>query len=338
MGANVWRMRKVVADKITDQIADWGHRGLIDGELLAVLQERYQSDVSVGRVLMRWLGFLAVFLLAASVLGFIGMAMGEAAAYLASPLLAAFAYILWTQGTRMATDPKQAYATSGAVLVTFSLMVGFGALVTTYFIVGGDENNGAFAVMLGLTAGAAFFTAYRYGLRWPLLLGVLLAFHALGFMHFYGGRGSYFLNIADERVTLIAAVAAVVLGMWHERTLEKNFDNAMIGFGRIYIIVGLLYANMSLWFMTIPHGKLVAVIVFAAAGVAQLILGGRFHDSRFTGFGIVFLSINIYTRMFESFWDEASKGIFLFASGGVAIVAGYLFEKRARTLRIENES
>ncbi|MDA0706099.1 MAG: hypothetical protein O2907_07275 [Proteobacteria bacterium] len=93
-----------------------------------------------------------------------------------------------------------------------------------------------------------------------------------------------------------------------------------------------------MWFLTIPYGNRLAVLAFSAAGVAQLILGGRFHGGRFTGFGIVFLSINIYTRLFESFWDEASKGTFLVASGAVALTAGYLFEKRARTLRLEGRS
>ncbi len=331
-------MRKVVADKIAEQVAEWAHQGLIDRDMADLLNERYEADVTAGRVLLRWLGFLAVFLLTMSVLGFIGMALGEAAAYLASPMLAGLAYVLWVKGTGMAVDPKQTYSTSGAVLVTFSLMVGFGALVTTYYVLGGRESGNAIAVMMAIAAAAAFFTAYRYGLRWPLLIGILLGFHALGHMHFYGGRGSYFMGIADERVTFVVAVAAIVLGMWHERAVEKDLDNATVGFGRIYINIGLLYANMSLWFLTIPRDELLAVMVFTAAGVAQLVLGGRFHDGRFTGYGIVFLSINLYTRMFENFWDEVSKGTFLLISGSVAIVVGYLFEKRAKKLHEEGLS
>lgn len=336
--ASLFRMRKNVADKIVAEVAEWGHQGLIGSDLLAILNERYAADVTVGRVLMRWLGFMAVFLLAASVLGFIGLSLGDAGVYLASPLLAGFAYVLWTQGIRMATDPKQTYATSGAVLVTFSLMVGMGALATTWVVFGGGESRAAFAIMLAVTSAAAIFTAYRHGLRWPLLLGVLLAYHALGHMHFYGGRGSYFMGIADERITFVAAVAAIVFGMWHERSVENDLDNATVGFGRIYIVLGLLYANMSLWFLTLPRGGLLAVMVFTAGGIAQLVLGGRFHDGRFTGFGIVFLSINIYTRMFENFWGDVSKGMFLLASGSIALIAGYLFEARARKLRAEGKS
>ena len=331
-------MRKLVTDEIVKHVAEWGHQGLIDSDTLATLQDRYQSDVSVGRVLLRWLGFVAVFLLAMSILGFIGLTLGEASAYLASPLLAGVAYALWVQGTRMATDPKQTYATSGAVLVSFSLLVGLGALATTYFVFGGRDTGNAYALMLAITSAAAFYTAYRYGLRWPLLMGILLAFHAIGHMHFYGGRGNYFLAIADERLTLAISAAAIVFGMWHERVREGNLDGVHVGFGRIYIIVGLLYANMSMWFLTIPRGELAAILFFTAGGIAQLVLGARFHDGRFTGFGIVFLGINLYTRMFEGFWDEISKGTFLLIAGLIAMIVGYVFERRAQKLREAGES
>ena len=127
-------MRKIVADKIAGQVAEWGHRGLIDETLLAQLQRRYAVDVSTGRVLLRWLGFLAMFMLATSVLGFFGLVLGDVAVYLSSPLLAGMAYLLWKYGTKLATDPSQTYATSGAVLVTLSLMFVYGALATTWLL------------------------------------------------------------------------------------------------------------------------------------------------------------------------------------------------------------
>ena len=55
-----------------------------------------------------------------------------------------------------------------------------------------------------------------------------------------------------------------------------------------------------------------------------------------TGFGIVFLSINIYTRMFEQFWDDISKGAFFLIAGAMAMAVGVVFETRARNLRRES--
>lgn len=76
------------------------------------------------------------------------------------------------------------------------------------------------------------------------------------------------------------------------------------------------------------------VLLFGAAGVAQIVLGARFQDARFTGFGVVFLSINIYTRMFETFWDELSKGSFFLICGGLAMAIGIALELRARQLKV----
>jgi hypothetical protein len=327
-------MRKAVAEKIADEVAEWGHSGLIDADLQAVLNSRYASEITLGHIFVRWLGFIALMLLAASVLGFIGTMVGEAAAYLAPPILGGAAFILWQKGTAMAVDPTQRYATSGAVLVTFSLFVGFAAMMIFYGLAGGDSNRFAVPVMMLVVSAAALLTAYRFGLRWPLLVGILMAFHALGHMHSYGGRGSYFMGIADERITLVAAVISILVGMWHERAVETQ-EKKLTGFGHVFIVFGLLYANMSLWFLSLPRGKLLAVMIFAAASVAQLVAGGRFHDGRFVGFGIVFLAINLYTRMFESFWNEMSKGTFLLLAGSAAMVVGVFFERRARNLRAE---
>lgn len=318
---------------MANEVAEWGHRGLIGDELCEQIGQRYQSDVTVGRVFLRWLGFFGVFLLGASILGFLGMALGEVTRYLAPFVIGALGYLMWHKGVRMATAPEQRYPMSGAVLVTVGLIAAFAALFAFYDLTGGKYNRVVVMLMMLTVAGAAFFTAYRYGLRWPLTLGVLLAFHGLGHVHWYGGRGSYFMGIRDERVTLAIAIASIAFGMWHEKTLERNQHRREVGFGQVYIVWGLLYANLSLWFLSLPREGLVEVIAFTAACIAQIVLGGRFHDGRFIGFGIVFLSINMYTRMFENFWDELSKGNFFLISGAIALIAGFLMERRARDLR-----
>ena len=326
-------MRTAVAEYLAGQAAEWRHRGLIDDELAALLQRRYAADAAMGRVLLRWLGFLAVFMLGMSVLGFIGMTLGAVAAYVAPFATGAFAGFAWYKGTQLATDPTQHHATSGAVLVTVGLLAAFVALVMLYNVFGGRDLSLAAPAILGLVAAAALFTAYRHGLRWPLFLGVLLAFHALGNAHEYMGHGGYFLGIRDERLTLAIALAAIATGLWHEHVLERDLERREVGFGHVYIVLGLFYANVCLWLLSIPGGDLVAVLFFTAAGIVQIILGARLHDARFTGFGIVFLSIDLYTRLFEGFWDEISKGGFLLLAGALAMAAGAALELRARKLR-----
>lgn len=326
-------MRKIVAEKLSDHIVDWGHSGLINDELLSVLKKRYSTDITFGRILLRWLGFLAVFMLGMSILGFVGMALGEMVQFVAPIFLSVLAYFMWIKGVQMAIDPEQHYPMSGAILVTVGLLAGFGALLVLYTLFDGYAMEEWIPYMMLVVAAVAFFTAYRYGLRWPLTLGVLLLFHGLGNAHRYAGGGGYFLGVQDERLTFVIGLASIIVGMWHEKVLEKDLNRREVGFGQIYIIFGLFYANICLWFLSLSGSHLAPVLIFSAACVAQIVLGGRLHDGRFVGFGIVFLSINIYTRMFENFWDELSKGMFFLISGALALAVGIALERRSQKIK-----
>ncbi len=326
-------MRRHVAEKIATEVAEWGHAGLVDSALRETLEQRYGSHMTMGRVMLRWLGFSALFLLAMSLLGSIGMLVGAGILYVAPIILAGLSAVAWQFGVRFATDPLQRYATSGSVLVTASFFGFLAALATAYASIGADEWQYALASMLVVVGSAAIWTAYRYGLRWPLVVGVLLIFHAIGNRHGYWGRGSYFIGVRDEWLMLSVAILAIGVGLWHERHREAKSTHRHLGFGHVFVIVGLLYANMSVWMLSIPGRELGFVLFFTAFTIGQIVLGARLHDSRITGFGIVFLSINLYTRMFESFWDEVSKGLFFLVAGAVALAAGIVFESLAKKRR-----
>ena len=72
------------------------------------------------------------------------------------------------------------------------------------------------------------------------------------------------------------------------------------------------------------------MLLFTAAGIAQIVAGARLHDARLSGFGIVFLAIDLYTRFFEHFWDRLSAGLFFLLAGALAMLLGYLFERQAQ--------
>lgn len=128
----------------------------------------------------------------------------------------------------------------------------------------------------------------------------------------------------------LVALVMIVLGVWHERGLETGPLRRHTGFGALYLIFGLLYLNLSLWFLTLPHGPLHWVLVFTGAGIAQIVAGARLYDARFTGFGIVFLAIDLYTRYFEHFWDRLSLGNFFLLGGVLAMAFGYACERWSR--------
>ncbi len=323
-------MRARTKQKIAQEVLNWRHEGLISAELGQVLAARFEASSEFMSTLLRWLGFFAVLLLGMSVLGIVGMTLREAAIYVAPFVLGALSGAAWYFGAQMASHPEQRYPLSGAVLLTAGLIGIFGALTLFFVAFGGKRYESVFPLFMLLTAAVALATAYRYGLRWPLAFGILLVFHALGNWHAYAGHGSYFLGISDERITATAGLLSIGFGVWQEHRWEHDTEHRWVGFGHLYIIFGLLYVNLSAWFLSLFPGGLQWVLLFTLAGIAQLVVGARLWDSRFVGFGVVFLSINLYTRFFEHFWDSLSKGAFFLLAGLVAVVAGGVMESQSR--------
>lgn len=328
-------MRPVTYELLTREATDWHQRGLIDRPLLNALLERYTRRGEFLAALLKWLGMFAIFQLGLAVLAFIAM-MSQSAG-VAAVLLGGVSAGLWYFGVRMATDPRRLHPFTGAVLVTASLAAMFGTFVLLHVALGGEPEGRTIPVIMLMTGALGASTAYRYHLRWPLLLALLLFFHGLGAWHAYGGHGAYFADIQDPKLMAVIALVAIMLGIWHERKLEIGPLRRCTGFGGLYLIFGLLYLNLSLWFLTLPRGPLDWVLIFAAAGIAQIVAGARLYDARFTGFGIVFLSINLYTRFFEHFWDRLSVGTFFLLGGALAMILGYAFERQSHVRSPERQ-
>lgn len=326
-------MRAETKRKIAQEVLDWRHEGLIDAKLAGLLAARFATGSNMLATALRWLGFFAVLLLGMSVLGLVGMTLGAVAIYLAPFLLGALSVAGWHFGTQMAAHPEQRYPFSGAVLLTAGLIGLFGALMLLFVAFGGERYEAVYPLFMLLTAAAALATAYRYGLRWPLALGVLMSFHALGNWHAYAGGGAYYLGIRDERLTMTVALLVLGIGLWHERVWERDEDCRWIGFGQLYIVLGLLYINLCAWFLSLFPGGVGWVLTFTALGLGGLIAGARWRDTRFVGFAVVFLSIDLYTRFYEHFWDSLSKGLFFLIAGALGVIAGVIMEHKARQRR-----
>lgn len=309
---------------MASQVADWHHRGLISASQADTLAAQYDRKGVIFSMLLKWLGFFAIFILCLAVLSFIAM-MSESL-FFGALILAAAATGIWFLGVHLITRPDEPHMATGGILITVGLMSVFGVLMLLYQASGGDDIGRIFPFFLFFTALPCFATAYRFRLRWPQILGLLFVFHGLGSWHAYGGSGNYFADIQDPKVMAVISLMIIVFGVIHERIIEETTLPQHTGFGRFYIIIGLVYFNCSLWFLTIPGGDLFYVLLFAAAAMGELIAGSRLKDGAFTGFGIVFLAINIYTRFFEHFWDSLSAGIFFAVAGTAAIAAGAAME------------
>ncbi len=331
-------MSKPISEVMAQESADWYHRGFISAETSERLAARYDREMSALSVIGRWLGIFAVLLLCGSVLALIAISGNV---IVTGIFLLLFAIGFWVVGIRMATGKDNRFPVTGSALVTVSFMALFGTLMA--FSAALDELwNPLFleryvSLYLLIVAFCAIITAYLYGLRWPLFLGVLLIFHAAGSYGWYGGSGSYFFTISHPPSMAGIAAVTVLCGLMH-RNLEADRLSRYAGFGQIMILLGLVYLNCSLWFMSIGASgdyataanwrveRLFWLLLFTGSCIGQLVIGAFLADRTFLGFGIVFLSIDLYTQFFERFWDKLSAATFFVVVGIIAMALGYLFE------------
>jgi len=329
-------MREAVRNYLNAEVTDWYQQGVIGQETRALLAERYDRQGSALSTLIKWLGFFAVYSLGSFVLTFVAaMAQSKTAAAVILFLAAGGS---WHTGVRLVRRFPVSYTYTGSLLITVALAALYGALYLTL-----DVSSVKTAITLVYAVAlAAAGTAYYYRLRWPLVLTLLLFFHAMGSSHAYLGEGAYGFQIVDEKAMAIAALAAILIGLFHETKLEEKLPE-YAGFGHLYIVFGLVYLNCSLWFLSLrvaylpTHGTK-AVLVFTACAIAQIVAGARLKTERLMGFGVVFLAIDIYTRFYEEFWDKLSMGEFFLAAGLSAMAAGYLLERRAQESSAQSET
>lgn len=169
-------MRSVTHDLLSREATDWHQQGLIDRPLLDLLLQRYARRGEILATLLKWLGIFAILQLGLAVLASIAFLLKSA--LLAAVLLGAVSLGLWYGGVRLATDPRRLYPHTGAILVTASLAGVFGALILGYIAFTGQPDDPPIPTLMLLTSVLGAFTAYRYRLRWPLLLALLLFFTA----------------------------------------------------------------------------------------------------------------------------------------------------------------
>ena len=321
-------MRKTISELLARESADWHHRGIVSAALSKSLGARYERHGSILSGLITWLGLAAVCFLGMAALAVTGLLVHSSAVVLLGATAAAF----WYAGVRLAVDPANRHPVSASALVTIGLAAAYGAMTLLSFSSGSDFNAGRMFSLLIVTGLLGVATAYVYHLRWPLLLSLLCLFHAFGAWHEYVGSGVYVAHIQDPPTIAVIAALCASFGLWHQRA-EEDALSRYAGFGRLYVIFGLLYLNCSLWFLTLddPHeaNVLAWVSCFSLACLAQIALGARLKDGKLTGFGVVFLGIDLYTRFFEQFWERLSIGLLLLIAGLSGFLLGWIFEKLA---------
>ncbi len=186
--------------------------------------------------------------------------------------------------------------------------------------------------------GLAFFFAIAYLMRdqIALLFGIGFMAHAVGL-----GTAYYFacyaIGVQMPIVQLLLGVLLIFVGLEHIAKVRGREDRFQFSFGRTYEAVGLLFAYLSLWIMSIwgiylredwafpKAGELwVTNLLFIGGSVCALFYGAVQEDRMFFNFGLTFLIIETYTVFFSVLWETVGAAFGSLLLGIMFIATGYL--------------
>ena len=322
---------RAVRKQLAQDVGAWLADGLIPANTHALLRERYgAADSGIGQAI-KSLG------IAGGLIAFFGL-LGLVAAMSRSQLFAAFLLAatgcgLTALGIRLSTDRLGRFASSSKALLMLGVVTaGLGIGVALDGMGFHNQSASFFAgaiilVPLGLLA-------YRYANSFLLILTLIIFFHWVGTWTSMLGRSTYALAIQDPRFMCLAALVAIGVGVFHERSLQNRTGR----FFQAYETLGLIYLDLSLLILSIERyprsgGEEFWVWVLFAAAIAQIAVGARLHNSLFTGFGVTAFAVNLFTRYFESYWNRFHTGTFFFLGGAGLFALGFACEVVLRHLQ-----
>jgi hypothetical protein len=315
-----------VKQRLAQDVGQWVADGLIDAKAAELLRERW-SQPSLGlSQIIKYIGYSGGLLALFGLLGLVG-ARSSSAGVAAVELTGVGGGLLWW-GVQLALDGRGRYAQSSKMVVALGFVtfaLGCGVLANA---LGMSQMASVFASGL-LALPVAFGLAYRFRNTFLLILGLLGFYHWVGSWSSMLGRSTYSIEVQDPYLMMVAAGLGAAFGAAHRRL----FPHTAPSFAHCWEAVGLTYLNLSLLILSIGwHHNLAAlwIVVWAVAGVAQIVAGARLHDGVFTGFGVTAVIINLYTRYFEKFWDQTDAGLFFFIGGVSLFGTGFAIEWWAR--------
>lgn len=317
-------------ERLQQDIAVWFADGIIDQQTLHLLRDRYQAERFGLTGIIKYLGIGGGLLAFFGILGLVA-ALSESLV-LAVMLLGGLGAGITHWGLRMAANIRDRYASSSKVVLTLGVVLWTAAVALGGKAIDLDEGNIVTATGV-LCLPVTFLLAYRSRNTYLLILALLEAFHWLGAWNSMWGRSAYVFAIQDPKAMCVAALAAIAIGMYHERQLYPKT-------GRFYLAwesLGLLYLNtslliLSIWQQQYPKSSL-WVVVMTAACIGQIVLGSAWKNNLIRNFGIVFFAIDLFTRYHEWFWNRLALGEYLLAGGALLFAVGGGTEMAIHALR-----
>jgi len=321
---------ETVRERLAHDVGLWLSDGLVSKSTHDLLRQRYGSRAFGIAKAVKSLGVAGGIVAFFGLLGLIGAASRSQT--LVAFLLFFAGAALTVAGIYLSNDKLGRYPTSSKVLLFLGVItatLGIGVLINT---AGMDTPKTVFftGFVAILPAG---ILAYRFKNSFLLYIALIAFFHWVGSWTDMYGRSTYELAIEDPRLMCLAALTAVLIGVFHERVLRDQTGR----FYQAYEVMGLLYLNLSLLILTIdPLGArsdpALWIGLWSFAAILQILVGALRQNSLFTGFGVSTLAINLYTRYYENFWSRLHKGLFFLLGGAALLAAGTLCEVALRRL------
>jgi uncharacterized membrane protein len=315
---------RAVRERLAHDLSQWLADGLVSTDTYQLLRQRYGAAESGLANAIRSLAVAGALILFFGLLGIVAALSGSKP--VAAFLLTGAGVGVTVAGIRLAMDKLGRYTLSSGVV----LMLG---VITAALGIGvALDSAGLSGTKLVFAAGAILVVpvgilAYWFRNTLLLIISLLGLFHWVGSWSSMFGRSTYVLAVQDPRWMSLAALAAVVVGIYHERSWRDKTGR----FFQAWETVGLIYLNVSMLILTVDADPAWGrasfwIALWLIAGIAQIVAGARLHNPLLTGFGVTAFAVNVYTRYYETFWNRLPAGAFFLLGGLALFAAGLAFE------------
>lgn len=313
-------MKQQVKQILANDISKWQAEGWIDLSTMNILAQRYKTEAfSLERGLKYLVAIGGIFLFF-GIISFITMMTDSKILAIIMMLCASAGFLIW--GKKLYRDQLDRYHFSSQALLAISLIF-YGGAVTLALVMADFDTNTALIIAGIFWLVPSFRLAYSFRNLFILIIANISLFHWLGAWNEILGRSVYAFPIQNPHAMAVAAFFVILVGLGHLRSRQEWMQS----FASVYIVMGLLYLNMSILILSInDKNKLIFIILGFVLGLIQIVIGSRLKMKIFTGFGMTFIGINLFTRYFESFWNEIDKYLFFIIGGSVLMIIGILLE------------
>ncbi|NNN05135.1 MAG: hypothetical protein HKL90_04470 [Elusimicrobia bacterium] len=247
-------------------------------------------------------------------------------------LLAATGLLFWVSLSRRESLEKSAW-----VFVCLGLA---GLLFYDAFVVPDWLFGGSYTHWEHLLAGVLLFGwGYRVSLRTVMYAGLILTCGWLG-----GGTeydfACYVIWMKDPVLFLPFSACLLTLGAWIERYGNKYAVapveiTALLGLFLALLIlsIGGYDGHPSLGLG--PVSAVWFVVLLTVVSCAAVAVGIKYGRSRYYGFGLTFLSIDLYTRFYEIFNGWLPRSLFWLIFGALLLIGGRYVNRLIKTFSLK---